>query len=81
MFQPPNLTEKDTEAQKMMNFHFQGLLLFNSEDSRTLTQDWGNRLLEGTNRTLSTPGPRRKEQPQETDPDMPRSVQESQAEV
>ena len=27
-----------------------------------LTQDWGNRLLEGTNRTLCTPGPRRKEQ-------------------
>ena len=26
------------------------------------TQDWGNRLLEGTNRTLYTPGPRRKEQ-------------------
>ena len=27
-----------------------------------LTQDWGNRLLEGTNRTLCTLGPRRKEQ-------------------
>ena len=27
-----------------------------------LTQDWGNRLLEGTNRTLCTTGPRRKEQ-------------------
>ena len=27
-----------------------------------LTQDWGNRLLEGTNRTLCAPGPRRKEQ-------------------
>ena len=27
-----------------------------------LTQDWGNRRLEGTNRTLCTPGPRRKEQ-------------------
>ena len=27
-----------------------------------LTQDWENRLLEGTNRTLYTPGPRRKEQ-------------------
>ena len=26
------------------------------------TQDWGNRLLEGTNRTLYTPGPRRREQ-------------------
>ena len=27
-----------------------------------LTQDWGDRLLEGTNKTLCTPGPRRKEQ-------------------
>ena len=27
-----------------------------------LTQDWGNRLLEGTNRTLCTPRPRRKKQ-------------------
>ena len=27
-----------------------------------LTQDWGNRLLEGTNRNLCAPGPRRKEQ-------------------
>ena len=26
-----------------------------------LTQDWGNRLLEGTNKTLCTPVPRRKE--------------------
>ena len=25
-------------------------------------QDWGNRLLEGTNQTMCTPGPRRKEQ-------------------
>ena len=27
-----------------------------------LTQDWGNRLLEGTNKTVCAPGPRRKEQ-------------------
>ena len=27
-----------------------------------LTQDWGNRLLEDTNKTLCTPGPRRKGQ-------------------
>ena len=26
------------------------------------TQDWGNRLLEGTNRNWCAPGPRRKEQ-------------------
>ena len=48
-----------------------------------LTQDWGNRLLEGTNKTSCTPRPRRKEQgpPPETDPDSPVSVQESPAEV
>ena len=43
-----------------------------------LTQDWGNRLLEGTNRTLCT---RTQEKgavtPQETDSDLPVSVQES----
>ena len=27
-----------------------------------LTQDWGNRLSEGTNRSLCMPGPERKEQ-------------------
>ena len=27
-----------------------------------LTQDWGNRLLEGTNKTFYAPRPRRKEQ-------------------
>ena len=27
-----------------------------------LTQEWGNRFLEGTNKTLCAPGPRRKEQ-------------------
>ena len=48
-----------------------------------LTQEWGNRLLEGTNKTSCTPRPRRKEQgpPQETDPDSPVSVQESPAEA
>ena len=34
-----------------------------------LTQDWGNRLLEGTNRTLCAPG-----DPTETEPDLPLSV-------
>ena len=47
-----------------------------------LTQDWGNRLLEGTNRTVCT---RNQEKgaviPQETDPDLPVRVQESLAEV
>ena len=48
-----------------------------------LIQDWENRLLEGINKTLCTPGPRRKEKltPQETDPDLPVNVQESLAEV
>ena len=27
-----------------------------------LTKGWGNRLLEGTNKSLCTPGPKRKEQ-------------------
>ena len=38
-----------------------------------LTQDWGNRILKGIDKTLYTPGPRRKEQwpPQKTDPDLP----------
>ena len=47
-----------------------------------LIQDWGNRLLEGTNRTLCT---RTQEKgavtPQETDPDLPVSVQESPVEA
>ena len=47
-----------------------------------LTQDGGNRLLEGTNRTLCT---RTQEKgavtPQETGPDLPRSAQESPAEA
>ena len=47
-----------------------------------LTQDWGNRLLEGTNRNLCT---RTQEKgavtPQETDPDLPGSVQESPVEA
>ena len=47
-----------------------------------LTQDWGNRCLEGTDRTLCT---RTQEKgavtPQETGPDLPASVQKSPAEV
>ena len=31
-------------------------------DQPELTQDWGNRLWEGTNKTLCAPGPRKKEQ-------------------
>ena len=43
----------------------------------------GNTLLEGRNKILCAPRPRRKEQwpPQETDPDLPMSVQESPAEA
>ena len=43
-----------------------------------LTQDSENRLLEDTNKTLCTLGPRRRAvTPQETDPDFPVSVEES----
>ena len=45
-----------------------------------LTQAWGNRLLEGTNKTLEDPGERGRD-PTDTDPDLPVSVQESQAET
>ena len=48
-----------------------------------LIQDWRKRLLEGTNKTLCAPGPRRKRAvtPQETDPDLPMSLQETVAEA
>ena len=47
-----------------------------------LPQDWGNRLLEGRNKTLCTPGSRRKEQwPHKRQPNLPVSVQESLVEV
>ena len=45
-----------------------------------LTQAWGNRLLEGTNKTLEDPGERGRD-PTDTDPDLPVSVQESPAEA
>ena len=86
MFQPPNFTEKDTEAQKMMNFHFQGLLLFNSEDSRTLTQNlrrtgetdyWRAH----TERCAHQDLKKGAATPKETDQDLPMSVQESQVEA
>ena len=47
-----------------------------------LTKDWGNRLLEGTNKTVCTPIQEKVAGiPQETDPDLPVSVQESPAEA
>ena len=52
-----------------------------------LPQDWGNRLLEGTNETLCARGERQCSptpascSPQETEPDLPMSVQESVVEV
>ena len=47
-----------------------------------LTQDWGNRLLEGTNKTVCTPIQEKGAGiPQETDPDLPASVHESLAEA
>ena len=39
-------------------FDFEGQWVFIME----LPQDWGNRLLEGTNKILCAPGPKRKEQ-------------------
>ena len=48
-----------------------------------LTQNWGNRLLEGTNKKLVYTRTQEKGAvtPKETDPDFPVSVQESLAEV
>ena len=47
-----------------------------------LTQDWGNRILEGTNNlACTTTQEKGAVSPQETDPDLPVSVQESPAEV
>ena len=44
-----------------------------------LTQEWGNRLLEGTDRTFVRTRTQEKGAvtPQETDPDLPVNVQES----
>ena len=43
-----------------------------------ITQDWGNRLLEGTNKAYEHQDPEKEAvTPQETDPDLPLSVQES----
>ena len=60
---PGNLTLESSEIW-LQNFYRTG---------------WGSRLLEGTKETLCTPGLGRKEQwpPQETDSDLPVSVQES----
>ena len=48
-----------------------------------LTQDWGDRFLESTHKTLCAPGTRKKGAvtPQETEPDLPVSVWESPAEM
>ena len=45
-------------------------------------QDWGNRIVEGINKTFCTPGAKRKEQcPQKTESDLPVGVQESHVEA
>ena len=49
-------SSKGTENSREFDFGGQWDLIIE------LPQDWGNRLLEGTNRTLYTPGSRRKEQ-------------------
>ena len=38
------------------------VIIYPTIEPPELTQDWGNRLLKGTNKTLCIPGPRRKEQ-------------------
>ena len=49
-------------------------------DYRTSMQ-LGKQTLEGENETLCTPGPRRKVTSQETEPDLPVSIQESAVEA
>ena len=47
-----------------------------------LTQDWGDRLLEGRNKTVHTKTQEKGAvTPHKTDPDLPMSVQESPAEA
>ena len=53
--QPGNLT-KGLRTPREFDFGGQWDLI------TELSQDWGNRLLEGTNKTSCTPGPKRKEQ-------------------
>ena len=53
--QPGGLA-KELRTPREFDFGGQGDLI------TELTQDWGNRLLEGTNKSLCAPGPRRKEQ-------------------
>ena len=52
--QPEDLT-KGLRNPREFDFEGQGDMI------TELSQDWGNRLLEATNKTLCTPGPRRKE--------------------
>ena len=46
----------------MAQAHLEEVAINPTTEPPELTQDWGNTLLEGTNRTLCAPGPRRKEQ-------------------
>ena len=46
----------------MAQAHLKEIVINPTIELPELTQDWGNRHLEGTNRTLCKPGPRRKEQ-------------------
>ena len=54
---PTRRFTKGTENSREFDFVGQGDLI------TELPQDWGNKLLEGTNKTLCTPGPRKKEWP------------------
>ena len=56
MFPQPGDPAKGLRTPREFDFEDQWDLIIE------LPQNWGNRLLEGTNKTLCTLGPRRKEQ-------------------
>ena len=74
---PPWGSGRRTENPRGFDFEGQWDLM------TELAQDWGNRFLEGTHKTLCAPGTRKKGAvtPRETEPDLPVSVQESSMEA
>ena len=59
------LQVEGTECSRACMGPFEGVTIIfitSTIEPPELTQDWENRLLEGTNKTLCAPGPRRKEQ-------------------
>ena len=51
-----------TSSKRAYAIHTQVYCINPTIEPPELTKDWGNRLLEGTNKSLCAPGPRRKEQ-------------------